>query len=317
MKWSVSGSRMFFQCPRKWYYEAVFANSRAKDPERKEAFILKQLQSIHAWRGKLVDQVISTFVVPRLNRHETLDLKEILEHANRLFETQLAFATARKYREANIRKSDDESEENYCALFELEYDGPLDQEVLKRARNEVVISLTNLLHSGLIAQIAQDSSYLIAQRTVQFSFADVNVQCTPDLIAFFEKIPPIIVDWKVQAPKHKEHFIQLGAYAYALSRVKPHRDFPTQWSSTIADPTKIGLIEFQLLRNKELRYSLTEEDIVEIEDYIYKTSSRIQHMFNGNGDRSAQDPTQFPQAKSSKVCMWCKFKKICWEDGLS
>jgi hypothetical protein len=313
MKWSVSGSRVFFQCPRRWYYETVFANSRAKNPERKEAFILKQLQSIYAWRGKLVDQVISNFVVPKLNRHEPLDLKEILDYANQLFEAQLAFATARRYREPNIKKSDEECEENYCALFELEYEGSLDQEVVKRARNEVVTSLTNLLNSGFLAQVTQDSPYLIAQRTVQFSFADVNVQCTPDLIAFFEKTPPIIVDWKVQAPKHKEHFIQLGTYAFALSRAKPHKDFPTQWSSTIADPTKIGLIEFQLLRNKELRYSLTEEDIVEIEDYIYKSSSRIQHMLNGNGANSARDPAQFPETKSSEACMWCKFRKICWE----
>lgn len=314
MRWSVSGSRAFFQCPRRWYYETQFANSRARDPNRKEAFLLKQLQNVHAWRGKLVDQVISNFVVPKLNHHETPELKQVLDYASRLFEAQLAFASARRYREENMIKSDEEFEEDYCALFELEYDGPLDEQVLKRAKDEVVVSLTNLLSSGLIAQIAHDSSYLIAQRTVQFSFADVTVQCTPDLIAFFTDSPPIIVDWKVQAPKHKEHFIQLGAYAYALSRVKPHKDFPTQWLSAIADPTKIGLIEFQLLRNKELRYFIAEEDLVEIEDYIYKTSSRMQHMLNGNSAHSENDPTQFPVTKSPKACTWCKFRKICWKE---
>jgi hypothetical protein len=317
MKWSVSGSRIFFQCPRRWYYETVFANSRAKDPARKEAFILKQLQNVYAWRGKLVDQVISNFVVPKLNLHETVKLNEVLDYAHNLFEAQLAFATARRYREPNIKKSDEELQEDYCALFELEYDGAIDQKVLRTAESEIVASLTNFLNSRFLAQIIQGQPYLIAQRPIQFPFADVNVQCTLDLIAFFEDTQPVVVDWKVQAPKHKEHFIQLGTYAFALSLAKPHKDFPTRWLSTIADPTKIGLIEFQLLRNKELTYSLTEEDIVEIEDYVYKTSNRIQLMLNGNDTHSARDPTQFPKARSSDACMWCKFKKMCWREVLS
>jgi len=179
----------------------------------------------------------------------------------------------------------------------------------------MIASLTNFFNSRLLAQINESHPYLIAQRAVQFPFADVNVQCTPDLIAFFKETEPIIVDWKVEAPKHKEHFIQLGTYAFALSRAKPHKDFPAEWLSTIADPTKVGLTEFQLLRNRELQYSLTEQDLVDVEDYIYKTSSRIQHMFNGNS--SARDPTCFPQAKSANACLWCKFKKICWEESSS
>ena len=317
MKWSVSGSRMFFQCPRKWYYETIFANSRAKDPARREAFVLKQLQNIRAWRGKLVDQTISNFIVPRLNRHETVTLKEAADYAHKLFEMQLAFAKARRYRDPNIKKSDDEFEEDYCALFELEYDGALDAKLLSMAENEIAASITNFFNSGFFVQITESQPYLIAQRTVQFPFADVNVQCTPDLIVFFKETEPVIVDWKVETPKHKEHFIQLGTYAFALSKAKPHKDFPPEWLKIIADPSKIELIEFQLLRNRRLQYSLTEQDLVEIEDYIYRTSSRIRHMIDGNGSHSARDPTQFPKAKSSDACVWCKFKKICWEAILS
>jgi hypothetical protein len=316
MKWSVSASRTFFQCPRRWYYETVFANSRAKDPARKEAFILKQLQNVRAWRGKLVDQVISNFVVPKLNRHETVSLKEALDYAHNLFETQLTFASTRRYREPNIKKSDDEVSEDYCALLELENGGTLDQKTLADLQNEIAISLTNFFNSPFFVQVTESHPYLIAQRAIQFPFADVNVQCTPDLIAFFRETEPIIVDWKVEAPKHKEHFIQLGTYAFALSRAKPHKDFPPEWLSTIADPTKVALVEFQLLRNRELQYSLTEQDLVEIEDYIYKTSSRIQHMVNGNGSKS-RHPSDFPQARSANACVWCKFKKICWEGTLS
>ncbi len=313
MKWSVSHSRIFFQCPRKWYYESTFGNALAKDQMRHEAFLLRQLQSIHAWRGTLVDQVITKFVVPKLNRHEKPNPTEVLGYADKLFQAQLAFARAKRYRSDG---EDAENDKEYCALFELEYDGSLNEEFVERAKTEVSSSLSNLLGSRLIGEINDDCLYLIGQRSLMFSFANVTVQCTPDLIVFFKNKPPVIVDWKVEAPRHKEHWIQLGTYGLALSRANAHKDFPTQWKDAIKDPTKIGLIEFQLLRNKERRYFITEDDVVNIEDYIYASSNRMLQMLNGNGD-SVRSPASFPTTKFADVCMRCKFRKICWKDGWS
>jgi len=310
MKWSISASNIFFQCPKKWYYETVFASSRAINPQRKEAYLLKHLQSVYAWRGKLVDQVISRFMVPRLNRHEKVGLDDLLNYANISLEEQLSFAKAQLYKSNGVKTN----AHNYCALFELEYDGSLNEECIQQAKEEVGSSLTNLMNSHIINEIAEESSHLVAQRTLQFQFAKVTVKCTPDLIAFFNDRPPKIFDWKVETPKHKEHWLQLGIYGVALSRVNPHKDFPAEQHKNLTDPTKIGLVEFQLLRNQELKYSLTDDDVTDIENYIFMSSTRMQQMTNG-GALPELLINILPTARFPETCTRCKFRKICWKEN--
>lgn len=313
MKWSVSASKIFSQCPKKWYYGTVFASSKASNPERKEAHLLKHLQSVYSWRGKLVDQVITRFVIPRLNRHESVHSDEVLFYANRLMKEQLDFAKSQLSRTCS-QDGTSVNSSNYCALFELEYYGALDDEIIQKASEEVRNSLINLLDSELFRQLAEDCLYLIAQRILQFRFARVTVMCTPDLIAFFRNKPPIIVDWKVETPKHKEHWLQLGVYGFALSRVTPHKDFPDEWLTKLDDPTRIGLIEFQLLRDQELHYFLTQEDLINIEDYIYMSSNRMLQMIDGAGKKPEFLIDFLPRANWPELCQRCKFRKICWKE---
>ena len=312
MKWSVSASKAFFQCPKKWYYETVFASSRSSDTKRKEAYFLKHLQSIHSWRGKLVDQVITMFIVPRLNKRRQVEKSEVLSYADRLMEAQLEFARSKMYRSLDSKKN----AYNYCALLELENNSSLDEESIEQVKSEVKSSLLNLLDSVLLSELAEKGLYLIAQRTLQFRFTSMTIKCTPDLIAFFKERPPFIVDWKVETARHREHWLQLGIYGFALSRVKPHKDFPNDWRDILTDPTKIELMEFQLLRNQEIKYVLTEKDISDIEDYIYTSSLRMKQMIN-----SGKPPELLikilPKARSPWTCQWCKFRGICWEEQFS
>jgi hypothetical protein len=266
---------------------------------------------VHSWRGKLVDQVISDFIVPKLNSHGNIDLAEVMAHADTLFESQLHYAKSHLGQTPEPNGTESNSD-NHCTLFELEYNGHLDQRLIDRAREEVRISLSNLVSSHLMTEVTTNGVYLAAQRTLQFKFANVSVSCTPDLIAFFPNKPPSIVDWKVQAPKYKEHWIQLGVYGVALSRATPHKDFPDSSRPHLFDPTKIGIVEFQLLRNQEIQYSLMQDDIVDIEDYIYTTSNRMLRMMNGSNTSEIRiellPTTSFPD-----TCMRCQFRKICWE----
>lgn len=308
MRWSYSASTTFAQCPRKWCYANLVANAIAKDPLRKEAHLLKQLGNIHAWRGKIVDHVISEFIVKKLNNREELDLEKILEYANWLIEEQLAFGKTMSHR--NATKSS--IGHQYCAFFELEYGGTLDDATVAKARDEIKISLTNFHNSKLLSEIRKDASYLIPQRALQFSYANVSVSATPDLIVFFNSATPMIVDWKVQTPHHKDHWIQLGIYGLALSKAKPHNDFPKKWNGVIADPRNIVLSEFQLLKNREQQYAITDEDILDIHDYIFNSADQMQGLVNGC-KFSDLDITLFPTAKSPSTCMSCQFRKICWK----
>ena len=142
MKWSVSASKAFLQCLKKWYYHSVFASSRAGDSERREAYFLKKLQSIHAWRGKLVDQVITKHIVPRMNKRQEIDVPELLKYANMLMDAQLAFAKSGKYRDLGVRTGDI----TYCALLELENGGSLSEESINQIRDQMNEALINFLY---------------------------------------------------------------------------------------------------------------------------------------------------------------------------
>ena len=61
MRWSYSSSRSFKQCQKQWFFKNVVASAKSKDPFRRRAYMLSKLQSISAWRGKIVDDVISNF----------------------------------------------------------------------------------------------------------------------------------------------------------------------------------------------------------------------------------------------------------------
>jgi CRISPR/Cas system-associated exonuclease Cas4 (RecB family) len=138
----------------------------------------------------------------------------------------------------------------------------------------------------------------------------------PDLIVFYRDKPPMIVDWKVEAPRYKEHRLQLTIYGYALSRVKPHKDFPEEFRKDGVDAKQIRLLEFQLLRNKEVEYALTNEDLTEIEDYIFTTSIRMRHVVNGSS-RPEQLIDSIPKTRRPTTCLSCNFRKVCWRTTAS
>ena len=279
MKWSYSESKIFSKCQRKWYYFSIMANPSSKDPLRKEAYLLKQLQTVYAWRGALVDSVIQRQIIPKMRHHKLPSEDQVLEFATQLINKQISFGIEKKYRDYNVTKSS--TDDAYCAFYELEYDKGLDEEKLERAKEDIISSLKNLLHSNILKEIAVSNLHVIAQRELTFQFdRDIDVSCTPDMIVFFKDKPPLIVDWKVHSYSSADAWLQLGIYAIALIRVKPHKDFPSNLTQ-IGNPSNVQLIEYQLLKNIQREYRLSAEDIADIEDYIFQSSIQIKKVVNG------------------------------------
>ena len=84
MDWSYSTSRVFRQCPRKWFFQKVVSDGRSKDNFQREANYLKKLQSVWAWRGSLVDKVVSEYAVPRMNQKKVVDGNDLVSYALRI-----------------------------------------------------------------------------------------------------------------------------------------------------------------------------------------------------------------------------------------
>lgn len=309
MKWSITKSKMFSRCPRKWYYSEIVASPRARDSLRREAYLLKQLRSLHAWRGSLVDSVIEKFIVLGMKSNNFPSEDDVIAFSMRLVEKQLEFGKARKYRCHNVTKSS--VGDAYCAFYDLEYNGGLDEDTLRGAKEDVIVSLRNLVRSDFLRRIMESASFIAAQRSLVFKFEDTTVSCTPDLIAFFPDQPLLITDWKVHSFANTDSWLQLGVYALALSRVTPHRDFPEGIQDQLEDPTKIRLIEYQLLKNQQRIYSVSPEDIADIEDYIFESCTQMNRLVNGK-KYNELDINQFQTARSPKICERCQFKMLCW-----
>lgn len=311
MKWSYSMSRIFKRCPRQWYFSQHVSNINSKDPFRNEAFYAKQLKSIYAWRGGIVDTVIEQIIVPALNAKKLPSIESVLYYSMDLLERQLKFGVEQKYKENNLSKTN--IGVDYCAFYDIEYIGSLDDNQIKQAKKDVKISLDNLLTSELLKKIVQDNEYVIAQRSISFPLEDLTVNCTPDMIVFFKEKPPLIIDWKVHAFATTDYWLQLGIYALALSKSKIHKDFPEKIEHYIRDSTKIQIIEYQLLKNTVRNHRISDDDIGDILDYIYQTGSDMLRFINGRRV-SQTNIYDIPTTLSPERCERCNFKKMCWTE---
>lgn len=297
MKWSVSMAQTFKQCPRKWYYSTLVANGKNLDPLQKETKFLKSLKTVYGWRGQIVDSVISDFLAPKINRKEKLFEQNVVDYAKELAWTQIN----------QIKRSDSD-----FSLFELEYFGKIDGELLDILIQEIELSLRNFIKSNFLKEFYKNGRRFVSQRIIQCKINGVNVIGIPDAIVFYEDKPPIIADWKVQQVSSKDHLRQLAVYALAISQATPHNDLRTEWQQFLTDPSKIELLEFQLLHGRERVYSISESQLTEIEDFIYLSSNQMLRLV---GDRTYPKilPHEIPTTLNPSTCSRCQFKKICWE----
>ena len=308
MRWSYSASRSFRQCQRQWFFKNIAANAMAKDSFRKRAYLLSKLQSISAWRGRIVDDVISNMIIPNLNRGVRITLKDAKNRARDLFNRQLAYARRHPITDLDLQVS--KEGDDFAVFHALEYEGELPEHEIERAWCEVENALVNLFSLDDVKYILKSSDYIVSQRALQFTLMDdVTVLAYPDVLAFHRDAPPAIIDWKVHAFGTHDAWLQLAIYAIALSRCDPHADFPSGFET---QPQELALYEVQLLTNVVRKHSLEEEQIVEAEEYMISSAYEIACLTEGRKytDLNVED---FRTAVHAETCQRCAFRAICWE----
>ena len=309
MRWSYSASRSFRRCQRQWFFKNIVANANAKDPLRKRAFLLGKLQSISAWRGSIVDKVISETLIPNLNRDISINLSKAITCARGLFERQLDYARRHPITDSSLKIS--QEGEDFAVLHAMEYEGELPDCEIERAWCEVETALLHLFSLEEIKRILKSADYIVPQRPLQFTLMDeVTVLASPDVILFHDKAAPTIIDWKVHAFGIHDAWLQLAIYAIALSRCKPHKDFPGGFE---ARPQEITLYEVQLLTNVVREHNLSEEQIIEAEEYMLSSAYEIACLTEGK-KYAHLNVEDFRVASYADTCQRCAFRVICWEE---
>ena len=153
MMWSFSAHGTFRKCPRQWFYKKSYANSRANDPLRREAHRLSKLEGVQAWRGKIVDTVISETIIPAMRWNGPCNLDQAKKKAHQLFVQQRAQRIA----------SDGEA-----TFFEVEYGLPLTEELFTNARAEIHTALDNFYKADRVWALLKLATTLVPQRPISF-----------------------------------------------------------------------------------------------------------------------------------------------------
>ncbi|EAY31802.1 PD-(D/E)XK nuclease family protein [Microscilla marina] len=311
MRWSFSSYRQFKGCRRQWFYQNKMANANAtKDPERKEAAILRNLQSLNAWRGSMVDYIIGKEVIPCLQQGIWPQYQDVITAMKALFQEQYAFAKAQKYREEGLTKT--KAGESFLALYDLEYaPEKITREALNQAYLEAVQALKNLFHNQRFLEYLRSASRLITQRQdLQVKYNEhFTLKAIPDLLVFEEHPFRVhIIDWKVHSKAQRTYEEQLRLYAWIIKKGARPRDFPEVLDNLPI--TDIQLTEYQLFTNEVRTYDISLEDVHEIEQNIAQS---IAEMTAAQAYLKYQqlEIANFPVNRSEENCRGCRFRKIC------
>jgi hypothetical protein len=312
MIYSFSEGRMFRKCQRYWYFGKRLASPTAKDPLRREAYLLGKLQSIHAWRGRIVDQVIEKIIVPCLQRNTQVTLQTALQGAKKIFDSQLDFALNRRIFETGFKAS--AHEDDLAALFCVEYGQPPTPAEIEKARSEINTALSNLFQSPNFKEVRDSikAAYRItAQCPITFPYAGATVRAVPDLVCLFLGAPPLIIDWKVHFFGVHDYYHQLVSYAIVLTNCGPHKSLPSELRRYPAH--EVRLVEVQLLTNEARPHIISQEDVVAVED---RMAMEIQQMLMAVDGRESKALTaeDFPVTNRLGACETCNFRKPCWEN---
>lgn len=311
MIWSISSFKVFQQCRRKWYYDEKFASRSVKDESRLEAYWLSQLSSIDAWRGLIVDYVISEEIIPCIEKRHMINKEKIIESARKTTRARYNFAKQKSYREKGLKKGDHKND--YAALYPFEYGNHTEVELnvkFSKAWEDIEMALINFLNQKDLLQELKTATRLITQRALQYDFHGFTIKGFPDLIAFFSDKPPHIFDWKVHFEGTKNYNDQLNLYAMALYKIVPHADFPTDYDRySLFD---YNLTEVQLLKNYVRNYKITTEDVERLNDEVADAVLQMEcaqcHLPLKN-----LDIEDFERTNDPINCKFCPFKKICFQ----
>lgn len=311
MRWSFSSYRQFNVCKRQWFYHNKMANANAtKDPARKEAAILRQLQSLNAWRGSMVDYIIGQEVIPYLRQGIWPQYKTVVETMKQLFQEQYAFAKDQKYREVGITKS--KAGEQFLALYDLEYaPEKINRDTLNQAYLEATQALKNLFANQHFLEYLRSASQLVTQRQdLQIKYNEhFTITAIPDLLIFLDNPFRLhIVDWKVHSRANRTYEEQLFLYAWVLKKCARPRDFPPELENLPI--TEIQLTEYQLLTNEVRDYTITQKDIDNLEQNIAQSVEAMM-LTQAHLKYPQLDITRFPVNRTEANCAGCRFRKIC------
>ena len=297
--WSVSADGSFRKCQRQFFFGSIMASHNAKDLDRREAHLLKQLSGMAEWRGKLVHHAMQHFFVPGLKQGVVLSQQRLVDQTVALAREQYSFSEKRRYKENGLTKT--AAGASFLALREHEYDVPIQPGQVEEVLEAVRKCYAFLYSKAEFLDGLRRAAWYCPELNIPFRIGDDAVRAMLDLAMGgrngSSKIT--IVDWKIGNSETSDYARQLRVYALAaLSRWNDRR---------VEDLT---LVEANLLQGKVIVHPVTEQELLDIEDFIYRSVSEMRRVAD-NPQYAPEDFENYDVARSPLSCEHCRFLRLC------
>ncbi len=292
--WSQSRDRSYQKCLRRYYYDYYGHwggwESHA-DPQTREIWILKSMQSRQMWVGGLVHDVVETTL--RYTRQNYPAVPSADELA------QAFVATMREQfkasRDGQFRKTGRKA----TRLFEHEFDVTVADSSWRELRDMGVRAIRNFVASDTLREIlaVHPDEWMPIERFEHFHLDDIKVNVKIDF-AYRDGDLLHIIDWKTGSRQSEPATIQLGCYAlFALEK----------WSAEIG---KIRTAEVNLTRGEIAETQIADEDLQGTREYIRDSAASMLRRLNVP-ERNEARIDNFAKVEELRICRWCNFQRVC------
>jgi len=302
LDWSFSTDRRMRRCQRQVFFANIAAWHNARDPMRRESFLLSQVKSIEAWRGSVVHQAIQNFVIPCWQTRKRVPWEQVVVDARKLGNQQFAFSEQKRYREAGVSKT--KSKDEYCALYGHEFECPPTQAELGVTLEAVERSLWNLSRLEDFVKHVEGRSYYRPEVAISAEYNGVRIQGVIDLLFGGAYGHYGVVDWKdYSAASTSDARLQMSLYAWLLCKAG-------SWRVSSAENVELWEVNLGLPAVQQHRIDQSVFD--DLEDFMYRSTEKLR-VLCGDGSFNASDLENYSHTENPNSCRFCAYQKICRE----
>lgn len=279
-------------------FQQVMASHNAKDPDRREAHMLRQLRGLSEWRGHVVHLAMERYFVPSLKRRHLITCEELTSRTLALAERQFQFSAQGKYKETCLTKT--AAGDDFLALREHEYGIAISQADLDQIFEQIRQCYIFLYGREKFLNFLEKGNWYATEPTLNLRVAGFSVIARLDLVmGYASNSRLLIVDWKIGDSHTSDYSQQLRLYAMAAL----HR-----WSTYRVE--NVRLVEANILQDHFTRHAVNESELLKMEDFIYRSCSDIEALLAGNG-YDPDDLEDYGYAHSPMSCEYCKYQRLC------
>ncbi len=306
VKWSYTAVNTLRECNRKYYFSNVLATHGRKNPLRRKAYELKNMQNLTMWKGSVIDKFMETVIIPLINEKQNLDFNSLAQQAVALAKRQFEYSKLKIYKEPFTTKAEVGSD--FCIL-DIHENGKEYQEFEVEVAYSVIhdtilrIPSISMPDGQLLIEYLKQCNALTPNVTnwiVHVENAIVKPQI--DLIAY-KNWKPVVIDWKLSDSYTSDYSRQLiicGITVY-LKRLEKIDKPEYQYSD-------IKLFEVNLLNGIVKEHEFEVERINQLIDEINLTSKDISLLTERTNEI---DIEEFELTDNEGSCKFCDYRSLC------